>query len=167
MKKVLLLTLLTITSSAWAKNSERVLLQDAKTFSTEVSTATVRCSEVGYGSKELKINLAGLDGWTVLDHTNSNLGDVNEPCMTAGQCKRTASSPGFSIDDLVKNKPGSETITVSRILTEVKYEMKDENNQDVCQRSLREELSTSIRGIAFHHTREGLDQVFPIEVCRK
>ena len=167
MKKVLVLTLLAITTSAWAKNSERVILQDAKTFSTEVSTSTVRCSEIGYGAKELKINLSALDGWTLFDHTNSNFGDIGEPCMTAGACKRSTTGPGFAIDDLIQNRPGQETVTVVRVVTESKLETKDENNQDVCQRSLREELSTTIRGIAFHHMRSGFDQNFPIEVCQK
>jgi len=169
MKKVLLLgALVTITSNVWAADSERVLLRDAKTFSAEVSTATVRCSEIGYGAKELKINLAGLDGWTLFDHTNSNFGDIGDPCMTAGRCKAPwGGSGGFTIDDLIQNNPGVEAVTVVRSVTELKFETRDENNQEVCQRSLREDLQTTIRGINFSHSRHGLDQNFPIEVCRK
>ncbi len=176
MKKVLLLgALLTITSNIWAADDllpnagvkERVILRDAKSFTTEVSTSTVRCSEIGYGAQELKINLAALDGWTLFDHTNSNFGDIGEPCMTAGRCKAPWGGDGFSIDDLIQNNPGAEAVTVARTVTELKIETRDENNQEVCQRSLREDLQTSIRGIKFHHSRSGLDQNFPIEVCRK
>ena len=166
MKSLLLGSLILIGFGAQAKNSERVLLSDSKTFTTEVSTTTVRCSEKGYGRQELKISLSGLDGWTLFDHSNANVGDIVEPCMTAGMCKASPTGPGFSIDDLVQNKPGIETVTVARKVTEVKIESKDENNQDICVRSLREDLVTSVRGIAFHHSRGGFDQNFPISVCQ-
>jgi hypothetical protein len=163
MKNLLLVSILTLTSlNLWAKDSERVILTDAKTFATEVSNTTVRCSDIGYGNLQLKINLPGLDGWTLFDHSNANLGDILEPCMTAGRC-----SQGHNIDDLVKNNPGLETVTVVRKIVEVKMEAKDANNGDVCRRLLREELQTTVRGFEFHHTRTGLDQDFPIEVCRK
>lgn len=169
MKKVLILTaLLTITAAAHAKNSEREILKDSKTFPAEVSNSTVRCSAVGYGNEELKINLSALDGWTLFDHTNANFGDIDgEPCMTAGLCKRHGLSHGFSVEDVIQNNPAIVTITVLRTVKEVKMETVDQHNQRVCQRSLREELETTIRGIKFHHVRSGFDQNFPIEVCNR
>jgi hypothetical protein len=168
MKNLLLFTTLMAAGfSTWAANSERVILSDAKTFATEVSLQTVRCSQIGYGSEELKINLAGLDGWTLFDHSNNASGDLNgQPCMTAGICKAPWHNNGHTIDDVVQNRPGTETVTVVRKVIEVKTETKNADNIDVCQRSLREELATTVRGIAFHHVRTGFDQDFPIEVCR-
>lgn len=168
MKTLIMALTLVGTINAWAKDSQRVILADSKTFVTEVSTVTVRCSEVGYGAKELKISLSGLDGWTLFDHTNAQSGEFGEPCMTAGLCKRSPSAHGgFSIDDLVQNNPGNEVVTVVRNVIENKAEIKDQDNNDVCQRSLTENLTTTVRGIKFQHTRFGAEQNFPIEVCRK
>lgn len=149
--------------------AERVLLADSKTITTEVSNATVRCSAFGYGMSELKINLHGLDGWTLFDHSNLRVGDVSgEPCMTAGACRDFGSDSGFSIDDLVKGKPGLETITVDRRVIEVKQVLKQapELGGDICVRSLREELHTVIRGVVFNHQRAGESQNFPLKACQ-
>ncbi|MEQ1721984.1 MAG: hypothetical protein ABL930_02330 [Pseudobdellovibrio sp.] len=142
-------------------------MADSKTFVTEVSLTTVRCSQIGYGFPELKINLSGLDGWTVFDHTNSHVGEFGEPCMTAGVCKRGTAGRGFSINDLIQDNPGNEVVTVQRQLIERKYESKDQDNVEVCIRSLTENLSSSVRGIKFQHSRSGAEQTFAIEACRK
>jgi hypothetical protein len=166
--KQLLLTMTVLSSlNTFAKDTERVILADSKTFLTEVSLATVRCSHFGYGLRQLKINLSGLDGWTVFDHTNSHVGEFGEPCMTAGLCKPEFAGNGFSLNDLIQNKPGHEVISVQRQLIERKYESKDQNNVDVCIRILTENLATSIRGIKFKHSRSGAVQTFAIEACRR
>ena len=118
-------------------------------------------------TKELKINLAGLDGWTLFDHTNSHVGEFGEPCMTAGMCKRHPEGDGFTVEDLVQNTPGNELVTVSRVVVENKSEVKDLEGNDICARSLTENLTTTVRGIKFEHSRWGEQQNFPIEVCRK
>lgn len=168
MKQLLLAITLLGSLNTFAKDSERVILADSKTFVTEVSVSTVRCSHIGYGSAELKINLAGLDGWTIFDHSNAQVGEFGEPCMTAGMCKRTPTAKnGFTIDDLIQNNPGNEVITVQRQLIESKQETKDGEGNEICQRSLVENLSTTVRGIKFAHTRYGAHEIFPIEACRK
>ena len=167
MKHVLVATGLLISITAVAKNSDRVILKDSKTFETEVSTATVRCTQIGYSMPELKINLAALDGWTLFDHTNSQVGEFGEPCMTAGMCSENPTDGGFTIGDLIQNRPGKEVITVQREVIESKYESKDGQNQDVCERWLSENLQTKVRGIEFRHSRTGPAQIFPIEACRK
>lgn len=167
MKTLIMVVAVAGSINAWAKDSQRVILADSKTLITEVSTSTVRCSEIGYGAKELKINLSGLDGWTLFDHTNALAGEFGEPCMTAGLCKRVPNGPGFTIEQLVQNNPGNEVVTVNRNVVESKTESKDQNGLDICVRSLTENLTTSVRGIKFQHTRYGEQQNFPIEVCRK
>jgi hypothetical protein len=167
MKTIIMSAVLLGSLTAFAGNSERVILSDSISFSTEVSVETVRCSNVGYGAAELKINLAGLDGWTLFDHTNSHVGEFGEPCMTAGRCKMFPNRPGFVVEDLVQNRPGFETITVLRNVVESKTESKDQQGNDVCVRALAENLTTSVRGISFRHSRFGAEQTFPIEVCRK
>lgn len=165
MKRFISIVIIISSQAVWAV--ERVIQSDEKTFSTEISAATVRCSELGYGLKELKINLAALDGWTLFDHSNSAFGEFGEPCMTAGMCRRTPTGPGFSVSDLVGNNPGHEVITVRRRVSEIRTEAKDEQGQGICIRSLREDLSTQIRGIEFHHSRSGAEQNFAVEYCRK
>jgi hypothetical protein len=170
--KALILTVITAASlSVWSQENparkERVILQDSKTFSTEVSVNTVRCSEVGYGAQELKINLAGLDGWTLFDHSNAQVGEFGEPCMTAGRCKATWNKDGFTIEDLIQNRPGTEVITVQREVIEIKQVTQDHQGHLACERSLQENLVTSVRDITFRHTRWGAEQSFPVEVCQK
>lgn len=164
-KQIILMTVtLTLAAAAKAADSERIILSDSKTFATEISQATVRCSNLGYGAGFLKINLAGLDGWTLFDHTNSHVGEFGEPCMAAGRCMEWDPKP---ILDFIDNRPATETVTVHRQVIEIKREIKDQNGQDVCERSLREDLSSVIRGTQFLHSRHGAQQDFPIEVCRK
>lgn len=170
--KALILTVITAASlSAQAleipTQKERVLLRDSKTFATEVSQGTVRCTDIGYGAEELKINLAGLDGWTLFDHTNSHVGEFGEPCMTAGRCKAPWNKEGFTIDDVIQNRPGTEVITVQREVLEIKIVKVDSQGNQVCERSLQENLKTVVRGIEFRHIRGGAEQDFPIEVCQK
>jgi hypothetical protein len=170
--KALILTVITAASlSVWSQENparkERVILQDSKTFSTEVSVNTVRCSEVGYGAQELKINLAGLDGWTLFDHSNAQADEFGEPCMTAGRCKATWNKDGFTIEDLIQNRPGTEVITVQREVIEIKQVTQDHQGHLACERSLQENLVTSVRDITFRHTRWGAEQSFPVEVCQK
>jgi hypothetical protein len=166
MKKQILLAGLVIGMGfvAQAKDSQRVILSDSKTFTTQVSVETVRCSMLGYGTGLLKINLSGLDGWTLFDHSNAAVGEFGEPCMAAGRCEL---GDDKAVNDLIGNKPGSETITVLRQVLEIKRESKDEQGNDVCIRSLQENLNTTVRGTAFKHSRTGADQTFAIEVCRK
>lgn len=166
MKKQMILMALTLTLSAAAQaaDSERIILSDSKTFETEVSAETVRCSNLGYGAGFLKINLAGLDGWTLFDHTNSHVGEFGEPCMAAGRCMEWDPKP---ILDFIDNRPGTETVTVRRQVSELKREITDQHGLQFCERSLREDLSAVIRGTQFLHSRHGAEQIFPIEVCRK
>ena len=166
--QIIILGALLLTQVTFA--AERVLLKDSKTITTEVSTSTVRCSAFGYGMAELKINLHGIDGWTLFDHSNLRVGDVSgEPCMTAGACRDAEPETGFSIDDLIKGRPGLETVTVDRQVVEVKQVLKQSADQggDVCMRSLREELHTVIRGITFNHQRAGENQKFPLKACQR
>lgn len=166
MKKQILSMVLMMAAGAAARaaDSQRVILADSKTFNTEVSLETVRCSNLGYGAGLLKINLAGLDGWTLFDHTNSHVGEFGEPCMAAGRCMMGDEGP---ILDFIGGKPGTETVTVQRQVLEIKQESKDAEGNEVCVRSLQENLSTVIRGTQFLHTRHGAEQTFPVEVCRK
>lgn len=171
MKKSIVLLVIGMSSSAFAGVGTRVILKDSKVVETMVSSETVRCSEIGYGSKLLKINIAALDGWTLFDHSNSQFGEFGEPCMSAGQCKRSIAADGLTVESLVQSKPGLETITIEREVIEEKYRSQISNGQggeiEVCVRQLYEDLKTTVRGIQFEHSRGGAREEFPVEVCNK
>ncbi len=164
MKNLLVLAVILMSANIFA--GERVILADSKEMDAEVSNKTVRCSALGYGMAELKINIVGLDGWTILDHSNVSFGDDSDlPCMTAGRCKRFDRDGGFSINDVVQNTPRTERILVNRILTESRVESVGTGGEKVCFRSLTEALSTVVGGIAFNHQRFGASEELPLKAC--
>lgn len=173
MKKFIVLAVL-MTSSAWAAES-RVLLKDSKVLDVEVNTDTVICSAKGYGLEELKINIKGLDGWTILDHSNLRFGDNSGlPCMTAGACKLpwNENSKDFSIDDIIQSNPRVEKVEVFRELTEarrlVRTQAGDQSNDPLrCEKSLIEKLRAVIGGVTFNHARAtATTEVLPNEACK-
>lgn len=171
MKNLLILGVL-VTMNVFG--AERVLISDSKITDVELNTDTVRCSAKGYGLAELKVNIKGLDGWTLFNHSNIKAGDLaGQPCMTAGACRGFGNDNGLSIDDILNGSVRTEKIKVNRQIIEVKNIGKDENGTDVCFRHIEERLQTSVsRGsangsIKFSHLRSGLDETFPLAVCQK
>lgn len=146
---------------------ERVILKDSKVLTAEINNTTVLCSSLGYGMKELKINIAGLDGFTILDHSNIRFGDREGlPCMTAGACKRVANDHGFSIQDIIQNNPRNEEIIVHRELKEVRY-LTERDGGQVCTKALVETLDTVVAGIPFFHQRSSVtDEFLPASACK-
>ncbi len=163
MKKLLILAVM---MSANVFAGERVILNDSKKMDAVVNEETVLCSALGYGLEELKINIAGLDGWTILDHSNIKFGDTRAlPCMTAGHCKRRANGPGLSVDSVLQSNPRVEGIVVNRVLVEVRNEGTNEFDEKVCYRTLREELKTIVGGVPFFHVRMSPSEEFPLNAC--
>jgi len=173
MKTGLFLILLSFNTQIMA--AERILISDSKTADVALTSASVRCSALGYGLAELKINIPALDGWTLFDHSNINAGDFpGEPCMTAGACKRSPRAGGFSIEDILGSPDGQrvERLKIRRQIVEIKELGKDENGIDVCHRRIEERLQTEVSKnstegqIQFHHVRSGLEETFPARVCQ-
>jgi hypothetical protein len=174
--KILLLTALFSTQLiAVATAAERVLISDSKVATVVLNETSVRCSAIGYGYPELKINIPSLDGWTIFDHSNIRAGDlIGQPCMTAGICKgaRSDRDAGNSIDDILSGGPRTIQVKVNRKIVEVKNLGKADNGGDVCNRHIEERLSTEVlRGdskgtVAFTHLRAGLQETFPIAICK-
>lgn len=171
MKTTIFLTLIGFTHCGFAGVGSRVILKDNKTLDTQVSTETVRCSEIGYGAKLLKINIAALDGWTLFDHSNNQFGEFGEPCMSAGQCKAVWNPDGLTVESLVQNNPGLETITIEREVIESKHIGQVHNGNggetEACIRQVTENLKTTVRGIDFTHSRTGAVEQFDVKVCQK
>ncbi len=165
MKKLMMLAVL---MSGNLMAGERTLLDDSKAMDAEVSKKTVVCSELGYGMAELKINIKALDGWTILDHSNSRFGGRDGiPCMTAGACKPSwnPEGPGFEIEDIIQGNPRVEKIVVHRKLIEVRNLLDNEAGEQTCFRNLREELATVVGGIPFFHARVSPAEELPAKSC--
>lgn len=160
---MIFLSLLTLTVHA----GERVILSDEIKVVAEINSDTVFCSEIGYGAKELKINIKDLDGKTILDHSNFRFGDPSRlPCMTAGFCKGSFGDEGLTVEDVLQDKPGQEKVVVKRQVIETLYKAFDNVNQEYfCQREITEKLTTVIRGVSFHHQRNLSAEKFPLEKC--
>lgn len=145
---------------------ERIILKDSKEMSVEINKQSVICSSLGYGMRELKINIAELDGWTLFDHSNLRFGDrAGLPCMTAGVCRDRFNQDGFSIDDILQNNPRTEKIVVQREVAETRYVDTSANNVKVCFRVLAERLTTKLAGIEFNHIRSGEVTELPERAC--
>jgi hypothetical protein len=170
MKKHLLLLLISTNVMA----TERVLISDSKITDVELSNTSVRCSAIGYRMPELKINIKGLDGWTIFDHSNIKAGDFQgQPCMTAGFCKYSEEDKtGFSIDDILSGGIRTERLKIHRKIVEVKNVDKDQKGNDICKRHIEERLQTTVnRGdgsgkITFNHFRWGINETFPLSACQ-
>jgi hypothetical protein len=162
MKNLLVLAILV---SANVMAGDRVILSDSKEMSVEINESNVFCSGIGYGvNEELKVNIPGLDGWTILDHTNVRFGDNrNLPCMTAGFCKSSMRPDGISIDAILQNNPRVEKILVHRQVIENRTFNTDDQ---VCYKTLIEKLDTKINGIAFSHKRSINAERLPEVACK-
>jgi hypothetical protein len=168
-KENLKLVLITFTISLFGYGKsyagERIVLHDSKNVSLKVNETTVRCSEKGYGLSELKVNIHDLDGWTILDHSNAAFGEFNgEPCMTAGACKSPISRNGFDLQDILSKAPDSTKAIVERTIVE-KKEVTVDGENNVCRRTITENLKTKILNIDFHHSRS-FSQDFDVEACK-
>lgn len=138
----------------------RVSLKDSFETTVDVDQDSVRCSQVGYGVSELKINVPGLKWNAVFDHSNAeNLG----PCMTAGVCRDDVLDlDGLTPDDLIQDSPGRENIVVERLLEE---QFRLDHQQKTCSRTLTEVLDTVIRGQEFTHTVSKQIGDLPFSTC--
>lgn len=163
MKKILILAVM-MSGNAFA--GAKVILKDSKEMEAVVSKETVLCSAVGYGQEELKINIAALDGWTILDHSNSRFGDLRGlPCMTAGLCKKRWNNSDLTIDSVLQNNPRVENIIVHRELTEIREVGTNADDKKVCYRKLTEQLDTVVGGIPFSHLRYSDLEERPLSAC--
>ena len=150
------LLLLTITAfHARAERIERLIAETTNVTRVRLDAGTVRCSDLGYGNRQLKVSVPALKMFAVFDH--SNLGET-EPCITAGRCR-----PGNDVSDiLIPGLGDEENITLHVALVEV---MELDRANGVCHRELQERVRSTVRGKAFTHLRQvGLGQV-PLSRC--
>lgn len=140
--KLIVAVIATLSSVAGAETKSMVLKDTVHEITVEIKEGDVRCSEIGYGTKELKISVPDLKWISSFDHTNP--GEL-QPCMTAGRCQM-----GNLPMDLIDGRPGFEQTSLRQTLTE---EFAFDVTTNICQRSIVERVEMIIRGKTFRHTR--------------
>jgi len=166
MKKIIFITSVLIGLKSFSSEEfTRVIKDETHATYVELDTTTVRCSAIGYGMEELKVSLPSLKWNAILDHSNR---DGLGPCITAGTkfCSKifdndtgTWSSLGIP-DVLIDPETPTESINVRVVLNE-DFRIED----DICFRSLRENVTTVIRGVDFTHVRSARIGQLPAKEC--
>ncbi len=143
MKPLIALLVLAASSSVFAAaDLKKEIWRQTFTIEVAVTNDSVRCSAIGYGLPELKIDVPALDWAAKFQHRNLGEG---QPCMTAGRCT------SFRGPELVlQDRPGVEAVDLTVIHSE---EGVIDRERDTCHRRLVEEVEMTLRGTRFTHTR--------------
>ena len=145
MKLMLTLLLLTSASMGFAqKELSKVISRNVVDASVKVAANTVRCSSLGYGRPELKIDVPALDWAASFNHRTFGEG---QPCMTSLVC-RGGVGPELILAD------GEAEVPVKLIVTHTEKAWLDREN-DKCSRWLEEHVEMELRGLKFTHVRLG------------
>lgn len=161
MKKIMFSVVLlgVLPALTFAQRTERVLKDVTTPITIEVTEKNVRCSAVGYGLSELKLNIPSLRWLAVLDHSNAeNLG----PCVTAGACSNPdLNREGREPMDIIVSGDDRVHTDVRVILTEV-----FSKSGGKCFRSLEERVELNVRGVPFTHLVTESIGTLPVEECK-
>ncbi|OUR95299.1 hypothetical protein A9Q84_15780 [Halobacteriovorax marinus] len=173
LKMIAILAVTIVTTQA--NNFSRIIKDRTHETTIKLDRSTVRCSALGYGSAELKITVPSLKWNAIFDHSNT---DGRGPCVTAGRMSCSAflqfpaitpgslpdlSLPNNSIPDvLIDAEKPEERISVRVFLTE-EFNIREE----ICTRTLKENVVTMVRGIEFKHQRVKSIGELPISECVK
>ena len=154
--KLFIITLLSLSFTLAANGSEvreQVVSEKNTEIIAELNSDTVVCSMAGYGASFLKIFIPKLKDLTVFDHRNFG---AEAPCVGAGMCAPFGDVSPLNI--LIEDKP-TEKIKINVVLTRI-FNMNEE--KQTCHVSLKEEVTTFVRGVKFFHQRNGF---FGIHGC--
>lgn len=124
----------------------RVIKDEIHLTTVAVTPLSVRCSMIGYGLSELKLNIPSLRWHAVLDHSNGeNLGS----CVTAGPkfCE-FGNMPKIPDGFFVNDTPNVET--EMRVILNEQFVTNEDGS---CERTLVENISLDVRGIKFTHQK--------------
>ena len=140
---VLIFTFAATSALAQEGLSKLVSRQTVET-SVKVSASTVRCSSLGYGRPELKIDVPALDWAASFNHRTFGEG---QPCMTSVTCSNEVGT------DLLLSQ-GEAEVPVRLIVTHTEKAWLDRAS-DKCSRYLEEHVEMQLRGLRFTHVRTG------------
>jgi hypothetical protein len=124
----------------------RVVQDQTYALKALLDESTVRCSSAGYSASFLKVLIPEVAQFTVFDHRNA--GEA-APCIAAGECSSELNPENFLG---TPRKEGREEVQIRAVLT---LDLQIDHDARTCEVSLREELTTEIRGVPFFHLRQG------------
>ncbi len=143
MKKFVLMMIVSI-SSAHALELKREVSRTVQQIPVKIAAETVRCSSLGYGRPELKIDVPALDWTATFNHRTFGEG---QPCMTSVVCRG-----GVNTDVILREGEAEVTANLEIVHSEVAF-IDEENG--TCDRLLVEDLKMELRGLTFTHNRSG------------
>ncbi len=145
MKFTLSLLIAFSTASVWAQEDlSKIISQNTIDTTVRVAANTVRCSSLGYGRPELKIDVPALDWAAVFNHRTQGEG---QPCMTSVVCRGDV-GPNLVLAG------GEAEVAVQLVVTHTEKAWLDREN-DKCFRHLEEHVEMELRGLKFSHVRTG------------
>lgn len=144
--KLIIIALTFMATVQAAEIREQIVSETSTEIEVKLNHDTVLCSQADYSASFLKILIPQLKDLTVFDHRNFGAG---APCVAAGMCAPFGQSG--PLDILNEEKP-TEKIKVNVVLTRV-FNLNKE--KQTCHVSLKEEVTTTVRGIKFFHNRNG------------
>jgi hypothetical protein len=116
----------------------------------------VRCSALGYGQPELKVDVPDLDWAAVFNHRQLGEG---EPCMAAGVCGGT-NTPARVLAGGEGDVPAHLLVVHTEVGTITA-------GHSTCTRELVEELTMALRGLTFAHRKSTPLAPWTAAECRK
>ncbi len=143
MKKLVVIMILSI-SGAHALELKREILRTVQQIPVKIAADTVRCSSLGYGRPELKIDVPALDWAATFNHRTFGEG---QPCMTSVVCRGDVNT-----DIILREGEAEITADLEIVHSEVAYINEE---QGTCDRVLVEDLKMELRGLTFTHNRTG------------
>lgn len=170
---ILFMTLNTNASERF-ETKERELFRKNHQINLDLNPLSVRCSDLGYGNVQLKINVDALEYISFFDH--SNPGEA-APCMTAGMmsCRQNFNFPLPGLEgetDDLKQKE-DDVLTKFRAIGKVKADLEQvmkeslriDHQEQTCHRTIFEEVTTLVDGTTFSHYRSGNLGEYPYDIC--
>lgn len=142
MKIVLLTVTLLAPALASAETLEREISRVSHNINVAVNAGSVRCSALGYGALELKVDVPDLDWAASFNHRQLGEG---KPCMTAGVC-------GGDLTPAKLRAAGEGDVATVLEVVHREVAMID-RARGTCSRELVEEVELELHGISFHHRR--------------
>ncbi|XGC81640.1 hypothetical protein ACES2L_03990 [Bdellovibrio bacteriovorus] len=150
---ILALSLSLCAMTASANEGDQVISRKVVELPVDLSTAGIRLSNAGYGTREfVKILIPQLADHTLMNHRNEG---ESAPCVATFQT--------FKVEDVVQGNP--EVLRVPFTI-EVKRRVWADTWSKKCFLSLRENISANVRGFEFIHEREIELPERPLEDCR-
>lgn len=154
-KYALLMGFVFIAGQASARVVERVLKDETTMVALELNSENVFCTELGYGSVQLKINVPELD---FLAHFDHRVVGERQPCITGGACDAVNNPDSILSGDKLVAVP-------VRIILSESLEIDDQAK--TCTRTLNENVKSHIKNKNFTHFRNAEPEVVAYEKCLK